>query len=98
MLKKRYISKDQCCKVTFILPAAIEAQSASVVGDFNGWEQEGVPMKRLKDGTWKAEVDLDPGKEYQYRYLVNGKEWHNDWEADKYSAHPYGGENSVIVT
>jgi 1,4-alpha-glucan branching enzyme len=98
MLKKRYISNNQCCKVTFTLPSAIDADAASIVGDFTDWDQGEVPMKRMKDGTWKAEVTLDAGREYQYRYLVNGKEWHNDWEADKYATHPYGGENSVVTT
>lgn len=98
MLKKRYISDNKVCKVTFVLPKEIEAKSAAVVGDFNSWSRDATPMKQLKDGTWKAEVSLDAGREYQYRYLVNGIEWHNDWSADKYAAHPYGGENSVVVT
>jgi 1,4-alpha-glucan branching enzyme len=98
MLRKRFVSNNQTCKVTFILPSAINADCACIVGDFTNWNQEQVPMKRLKDGTWKAEVSLDAGREYQYRYLVNGNEWHNDWEADKYAVHPFGGENSVVVT
>ena len=98
MLKKRYIAKDTICKVTFVLPKEIEAKSVSVVGDFNNWDKESHPMTQLKDGTWKTDIKLDAGKEYQYRYFVNGSQWHNDWEADKYAAHPYGGENSVVVT
>ncbi len=98
MLKKRYISNGEICKVTFILPSEIEAKSASVAGDFNNWSKDATPMQQLKDGTWKVEVNLEAGREIQYRYLVNGSEWHNDWEADKYAAHPYGGENSVVVT
>jgi 1,4-alpha-glucan branching enzyme len=98
MLKKKYVSDDKVCKVTFVLPTEIQAKSAHVVGDFNNWSKDATPMKQLKDGTWKVELSLDSGHEYQYRYLVNGTEWHNDWESDKYAAHPYGGENSVVVT
>lgn len=98
MLKKKYISDNKVCKVTFTLPTQIDAHSAFVVGDFNSWSKDATPMKKLKDGTWKVDINLDAGREYQYRYLVNGSEWHNDWEADKYAAHPYGGENSVVVT
>ncbi|HEC22825.1 MAG TPA: glycoside hydrolase [Chloroflexi bacterium] len=98
MLKKRYLSNNAICKVTFILPPETEARTAVVVGDFNNWDKEGIPMKRLKDGRWKAEVKLEAGREYQYRYLLNGTEWINDEQADKYVAHPYGGENSVVVT
>ncbi len=98
MLKKRYISNDEVCKVTFVLPPEIEAKTAAIVGDFNNWDKGATPMSQLKDGTWKVDVKLEAGKEYQYRYLVNGLEWHNDWNADKYVAHPYGGENSVVIT
>ena len=98
MIKKRYISKGTICKVAFYLPEDIDARTAYVVGDFNNWDKEATPMKQLKDGRWKAELKLEAGREYQYRYLVNGNQWHNDWEADKYIAHPYGGENSVVVT
>ena len=98
MLKKRYITKGTMCKVTFILPSEIEAKSASVVGDFNNWDKGADPMDQLKDGTWKAVINLEAGRKYQYRYLVNGTDWHNDWEADDYATHPYGGENSVVAT
>ena len=98
MLKKRYISKGLVCKVTFILPKGIEANSVTVVGDFNNWDEGANPLSQLKDGTWKVAIKLEAGSEYQYRYLVNGTEWHNDWDADRYMEHPFGGENSVVVT
>lgn len=98
MLKKKYMSKDTICKVTFILPTEIKARSANVVGEFNNWDKEASPMAQAKDGAWQAELKLEAGREYQFRYLVNGDEWHNDWEADKYVMHPYGGENSVVST
>jgi len=98
MLKKRYMAKDTICKVTFVLPSEITARSASVVGEFNNWDKEASPMAMGNDGLWKTELKLEAGREYQFRYLVNGTEWHNDWEADKYVMHPYGGENSIVVT
>jgi hypothetical protein len=30
--------------------------------------------------------------------LVNGAEWHNDWQADKYVPNPFSGDNSVVIT
>jgi 1,4-alpha-glucan branching enzyme len=98
MLKKRYLSQGKVCKVTFILPTEIKARSAFLAGEFNNWDKDATPLEQSKDGSWKAELKLEAGKEYQFRYLVNGNEWHNDWEADKYVMHPYGGENSVVVT
>jgi hypothetical protein len=53
---------------------------------------------RLTDTGWVATIELDPGQSYQYRYLINGTEWHNDWQADRYEPNQYGGDNSVIVT
>ncbi len=98
MLKKQYLSDGKICKVTFTLPAQIDATAAVLVGDFNNWDKDALPMKRAKDGAWKVEVKLEAGHEYQYRYLINGNEWHNDQAADKFAVHPYGGENSVVST
>lgn len=98
MLKKRYLSDGKICKVTFILPSQIDAQSAMLVGDFNNWDKTATPMKPAKDGKWQVDVKLEAGQEYQFRYFVNEEEWHNDRDADKFAVHPYGGENSAVVT
>ncbi|NDJ52718.1 MAG: glycoside hydrolase [Chloroflexi bacterium] len=97
MLEKQYLD-DEFCEVTFILPTEIQARTAYLVGEFNAWERAGTPLLQQEDGTWRVTLKLEAGREYQYRYLVNGQDWHNDWNADKYVAHPYGGENSVVVT
>lgn len=98
MLKKQYLSNNTVCKVLFTLPPQIKATSVVLVGDFNNWDRGALPMKRAKDGAWRAEIKLEAGREYQYRYLINDSEWHNDQNADKYVTHPYGGENSVVAT
>ncbi len=98
MLKKQYLKSKDICKVTFYTPAAIEAETVYLVGDFNDWDEEATPMDRLKDGRFKVTLDLEKDKSYQFRYLVNGAEWHNDWEADKYVPNPFSGDNSVVVT
>ena len=55
-------------------------------------------MKKQKDGIFKAVVELEAGKEFQFRYLVDGQLWINDNAADKYIPTPFGVENSVVVT
>ncbi|MBI5143151.1 MAG: isoamylase early set domain-containing protein [Nitrospirae bacterium] len=87
------------CKVTFQLPkdAAPKAGSVMIVGDFNNWETEATPMKKTKDGCYAATVSLESGKEYHYRFLIDGQRWENDWFADRYEPNPYGGDNSVVV-
>lgn len=85
--------------VRFELPPAIWADHVYLVGDFNGWSETSHPMKCDRDdGAWYITLELDRGRTYQFRYLVDGREWHNDWKADDYVANPYGGTNSVVST
>jgi len=67
------------------------------MGEFNDW-QTSQAMRRQKDGSWRITVDLEPGREYQFRYLVDGQRWLNDPQADNYVPNPYGDQNSVVVT
>ena len=100
-MKKRFLKSKPVCKVTFELPsqAANGAVNVMLVGDFNGWDPTTTPLKRLKDGTYSIMLDLPRDREYQFRYLVDGERWENDWAADKYVPNPAGDcENSVLVT
>jgi 1,4-alpha-glucan branching enzyme len=99
MFTKRFLKSGKV-KVEFVLPDAIaaDAQSVFVVGDFNDWNETATPMTQLKNGKFKAAVELEPDREYRFRYLVNGTQWHNDWNADKYVANPFSGDDSVINT
>jgi len=99
MFKKKHL-KSGTVKAEFILPEAIasEAEDAFLVGDFNSWDEKATPMTKFKNGSFKVTVELDPNREYQFRYLVNGNQWHNDWDADKYAPNPFSGDNSVITT
>lgn len=99
-IKKKTAKGKTVCKVTFELPkeAAQGAKQVEVVGDFNNWDTaNGLPMKESKSGSFTASVDLEGGKEYAFRYLIDGSRWENDWEADKYVASEFGSENSVVV-
>lgn len=99
-IKKRFLKSKPVCKVTFRLPkkAAGGAERVHVVGDFNNWETHATPMKQLKSGTFTSTVDLEVGREYQFRYLLDETAWENDSEADKYVPSSYPGvENSVVV-
>ncbi len=98
MLKKQYLKSKPICKVTFYLPAAVKAETVHLVGDFNKWDEHSTPMKKLKDDRFTVMLELESGKEFQFRYLIDQSEWHNDWEADKYVPNPFSGDNSVVVT
>ena len=98
MLAKRYVKSKNITKVTFYTPTSLNAEAVYLVGDFNEWSEVATPMELLKDGRFKVIIELEPEKEYQFRYLVNSDEWHNDAEADRYVPNPYGGDNSVVTT
>lgn len=69
------------------------AQNVSLVGDFTDWEQNAVPLKKQKNGTWKATISLAPGV-YEYRFLVDG-EWRNDQECQSRRPNSFGEENCI---
>lgn len=81
-------------KVGFTLFAP-EAQTAWLAGDFNGWDVNGFPMKKNRQGTWKASVDLQPGR-YEYRFWVDG-EWHDDPGAYEKVSNPFGSLNCIKI-
>ncbi|HET6447354.1 MAG TPA: isoamylase early set domain-containing protein [candidate division Zixibacteria bacterium] len=95
MLKKNYSKTGSVCRVTFKMPAA-DADSVSLCGDFNAWNEEADPMKKLKDGSYSATVTLDAGRSYRFRYMLDGERWENDWEADEYWPNDFGSDDSVV--
>lgn len=99
-LNKKYLKSKPVSKVTFRVPAevGIEVDAAFLVGEFNDWDPRATPMQKLKSGEFKIVLDLEIGREYQYRYLLDGREWTNDEAADRYvPAGLPGTENSVVV-
>ena len=97
---KKATASKSTTKVTLSLPkeAVATAKTVIVVGDFNNWStDEGIALKKQKDGSFGTTVELEAGKEYQYRFLLNGEVWANAWDAPKYVASPFGVDNSVVV-
>jgi 1,4-alpha-glucan branching enzyme len=48
------------------------AKRVTLVGDFNDWHPEAMPLKRQVDGTWSVQVILGHGH-HHYQFLVDGK-------------------------
>lgn len=96
--KQTFKSKPQV-KVTFNIPAELagEARQAAILGDFNNWNPAEGEMNRLKSGDFKTMLELEAGREYQFRYLVDGERWVNETEADKQVVNQFGSENSVLA-
>ncbi|HEY4786264.1 MAG TPA: isoamylase early set domain-containing protein [Bacteroidales bacterium] len=98
-LKKQYSKTKPVCKVTFALAKDIVASATkvNVTGDFNNWDIESTPMKKAKSGEFTASVELEKGREYQFKYVIDGKEWINETEADKFVPNEFKSENSVVI-
>ncbi|GIK61843.1 MAG: 1,4-alpha-glucan-branching protein [Ignavibacteriota bacterium] len=96
MIKKDYSKDGKTCKVTFIIPSDIDAQSACVCGDFNNWDLKSSSLQKDKDGNLSVTVKLEAGKEYKFRYCVDNSRWENDPDADAQIPNPFGSDDSVI--
>ncbi len=96
MIKKSYSKTGRSCKVTFELPPDVNAEKATICGDFNEWNgNKKHKMKRLKDGSFSLTVSLKPGNAYRFRYLLDEDRWENDWSADGYAPNPFGSDDSI---
>lgn len=98
--KKQYLKSKPVCKVTFKLSKeeAKNADSVKLIGDFNDWDLDAAPMKKLKNGTFSSTVELKKDSDYQFRYLLNDKEWENDWNADAYVTSPVSFDDNSVVS
>ncbi|EPR42417.1 glycoside hydrolase family 13 domain protein [Desulfovibrio sp. X2] len=99
-LSKKFLKNKPVCKVTFNIDSGVtkDAKKVFLVGEFNGWKVDSTPMRKLKDGSFTRTLDLDTGRSYQFRYLVDGRDWQNDGQADGYEYSPFGNcENSVVT-
>jgi 1,4-alpha-glucan branching enzyme len=101
LISRKYSSDGTQCTVTFWLPgeAAPDAESVAVAGSFNDWGPDQHPMKRLENGDFSLELELEAGREYEFRFVIDGVRWENAWNADKYVWCDHAQcENSVIAT
>jgi 1,4-alpha-glucan branching enzyme len=96
MVKKTYSKNGKNCKVTFKIPVEMEAAEAAVLGEWNEWDAALNPMTKRKDGSLSTTVSLDAGKEYRFRYLLDGRRWENDTEADGFVRNRFGTQDCVL--
>ena len=62
---------------------APKAESVSVVGDFNFWNEQDLPMQKISDGVWEAfSVYAQPGG--AYKYCVTGQNGRKVYKTDPY--------------
>ena len=62
---------------------APKAESVSVVGDFNFWNEQDLPMQKISDGVWEAfSVYAQSGG--AYKYCVTGQNGRKVYKTDPY--------------
>lgn len=99
-LKKSFIKSRNSFKVTFKVPEQVnpDGRDIRVLGSFNNWSWDDAPSLKPSRGTFKVDVELEAGKEYSYRYLVDRDYWVNDVNADAYEATQFDNvENCVVI-
>lgn len=96
MLTKKFFKTKDEVEVTFEFNRN-DVTSAILVGDFNDWQAIEMKLNK-KTKSYKTKMRLPKSKVFQFRYLLNGTEWENDYQADQYLANEFGSENSVVDT
>ncbi len=82
-------------KIVFEYSEAQDAEVVYVAGSFNNWNPTGLKMEKV-NGVWRAVIDLEPG-EYQYKFVINGKDWVTDPDAPAFVDDGFGGKNGLFV-
>ncbi len=98
MINKSYTKTGKKCRVTFKLTAEelSDVQNVQLLGDFNGWSPKATPLAARKDGSFSTTQSLETGREYRFRYLVDGKSWLSDDGADGLVPNRFGDLDSVV--
>lgn len=99
-IKKQFLKTKHTYKVQFTIPAnmAGNIRKANLVGDFNNWNVAATPMKKLKkDGSFSCSLELPEGKEFQFRYLLDGTKWINDNKPDQFRNTIYTDAKNCVI-
>jgi 1,4-alpha-glucan branching enzyme len=71
MRMNSYGARPQNLRAVNFICNATQAQSVSLVGDFNNWNAYAHPMKQQPDLAWFITVELKHGH-HRYAFLVDG--------------------------
>ncbi|OOC43488.1 isoamylase [Thermosipho sp. 1074] len=82
-------------KVVFTFKEAVDAKVVYLAGTFNNWSSSSIAMEK-EEGVWKISLKLEPGT-YQYKYVIDGKNWKEDPEAPGYVDDGFGGKNGIFT-
>lgn len=96
MLNKRFFKTKDEAEVTFEFSHP-EAEQVCLLAEFNDWQPVNMTLNK-KQGVFKYKQRLPVDKQFHFRYLINGKLWDNDSQADDYAANTFGTQNGIVNT
>lgn len=96
MKEKRNKKKNGKVLVTFAMPAMDDCNCLYLVGNFNTWPESVYRMQCADDGMWSLALELESGRDYQYRYRTDNGAWLNDPAANEFVPNPDGLDTSVV--
>ena len=76
-----------------------QARAVSVVGEFNGWTPDAMPLTCTRGGWWHGRVSLPPGR-HVYRFWVeddSGGDWLADPENPARAESGYVDDHTVVA-
>ena len=94
MIQKTLYKTKEYSKVKFTIEGT-EAEQVAVVGLNGDWEN-GIEMKKKKDGSFSVEVNLPKNTRHEFKYRVNNREWMNEPQGDGEISNVFGTTNSLI--
>jgi len=82
---------EKTVEFTFLAP---DARKVFLAGEFNIWDTQSLPMKKDKNGIWKTEIKLSPGR-YQYKFYADNV-WVESLPGVEQVSNPLGTRNFII--
>jgi 1,4-alpha-glucan branching enzyme len=91
-----YSAKNMSKPINFYY-ARPDARSVSLIGDFNGWNPNSLPMHRRVDGWWSIQVPLTHGH-HRYLFLVDGTPTLDPWSSGTVQVDGYSKVSLIAVS
>ncbi|MEO9806284.1 MAG: isoamylase early set domain-containing protein [Reichenbachiella sp.] len=99
-IKKQFLKSKNAFRVTWTINKATAgaAKKIFLAGDFNHWSEVESEFTALKNGSFKYVTELPKDNQYQFRYLLDGKQWINDNDADGFVDNLISGEQNCLIS
>jgi len=92
MVKKEKKATKKTAEFAFRAP---DAKEVFLAGEFNGWDNQSLPMKKYKDGIWKTKVKLPPGR-HEYKFFADNA-WVESLPGVEQVSNPLGTRNFIVL-